>query len=78
MSLSRSVLCASRNGVSHAKPVSLLARNYSQDLTIKHRTGMPQVAAGPYGFGRCVLCATLVCDGRAAIVSNKFLTNVFL
>lgn len=52
MSLSRSVLCASRNGVSHAKPVSLLVRNYSQDLTIKHRTGMPQVAAGPYGFGR--------------------------
>lgn len=39
---------------------------------------MPQVAAGPYGFGRYVLCATLVCDGRAAIVSNKFLTNVFL
>ena len=49
MSLPRSVLCASRDSV---KPLHAFARAYSQDLSIKHRTGMPQVGAGPYGFGR--------------------------
>lgn len=52
MSLSRSVLCASRDSVSYVKASRMFTRAYSQDVTIKHRTGMPQVAAGPYGLGR--------------------------
>lgn len=28
-----------------------------QDLTIKHKTGMPQVTSGPYGLGRYVAFA---------------------
>ncbi|WFD25964.1 Protein-lysine N-methyltransferase efm5 [Malassezia nana] len=52
MSLSRSVLGASRDGFGRAMPSHIFKRSYMQDLTIKHRTGMPQVTSGPYGLGR--------------------------
>lgn len=54
MSLSRSVLGASRDGFGRAMPSRTFTRNYMQDLTIKHKTGMPQVTSGPYGLGRYV------------------------
>lgn len=54
MSLSRSVLGASRDGFGRAMPSHIFTRSYMQDLTIKHRTGMPQVTSGPYGLGRYV------------------------
>lgn len=52
MSLTRSVLGASRERMAPAASKRMFKRDYSQDLLIKHRTGMPQVAHGPYGLGR--------------------------
>lgn len=57
MSLSRSVLGASRDGFGRTMPSRMFKRNYMQDLTIKHKTGMPQVTSGPYGLGRYVAFA---------------------
>lgn len=38
-----------------AAPAGVSVRTYMQDVVIKRKTGMPQVARGPYGLGRYVV-----------------------